>query len=51
MAHLMQKAHLIDRHTLAVVNSAIMLGLVGGGSAACAMGALIYDVTRLFSTW
>ncbi len=50
MVHLAEKAH-FDKQTLARVNSAIMLGLVGGGLALCAFGALIYDVGRLFSIW
>jgi hypothetical protein len=54
MAHL-AKAHLVkahlDRHTLERVNSAIMLGLVGGGLALCAFAAVFYDVGRLFSVW
>lgn len=44
------KAH-FDRDTLDRVNSAIMLGLVGSGLAACAIGALIYDFGRAFSIW
>lgn len=50
MAHCLGKAHL-DRHVLARVNTAIMLGLVGSGLAACALGAFVYDVGRLFSVW
>lgn len=50
MAHLADKAHL-DRHTLARVNSAIMLILIGGGLLACVLGALIYDLGRLLSMW
>ena len=50
MAHLADKAH-FDKQTLARVNSAIMLALIGGGLAVCVFGALIYDVGRLFSIW
>lgn len=50
MAHLADKAHL-DRHTLARVNSAIMLILIGGGLLACVLGAVIYDLGRLLSMW
>jgi hypothetical protein len=49
MAHLADKAH-VDRRTLARVNSAILLGLIGGGLAVCVLGALIYDVGHLFSS-
>ena len=48
MAHLAAKAHL---HTLARVNSAVMLGLIGGGLAVCVLGAVTYDLGRLFSAW
>lgn len=51
MAHSLGKAHFVDRQILARVNSAIMLGLVGSGLAACAFGAFVYNVGRLFSAW
>jgi hypothetical protein len=44
------RAH-FDRNTLDRVESAIMLGLVGSGLAACAIGAVIYDLGRWFSAW
>jgi hypothetical protein len=50
MAHLADKAHL-DRATLARVNSAVVFGLVSAGVLACAMGAITFDVVRLFSDW
>jgi hypothetical protein len=50
MAHLAEKAH-VDKATLARVNSGIMFGLIGSGLAACAIGAVIYDVGRWFSVW
>jgi hypothetical protein len=53
MAHLVDKIHChgVDRHTLARVNTALMLGLIGTGLAACAFGAIVYDVGHLFSAW
>jgi hypothetical protein len=39
--------HFANRKTLTRLNTAVMLGLVGSGLAACAIGALIYDVGRL----
>jgi hypothetical protein len=45
------KTHLFDRRMLGRLNSAIMLGLVGSGLAACAIGAFVYDVGRWFSVW
>lgn len=50
MAHLADKAH-FDKRTLARVNSAILLGLIGGGLAACVLGAVVYDLERLVSSW
>jgi hypothetical protein len=51
MAHLVDKAHLFDKHMLERVENAIMLGVIGIGLAACAFGAIVYDVGRLFSAW
>jgi hypothetical protein len=51
MAHLVHKAHGVDKQTLARLNSALMLGLIGTGLGACAFGAIVYDVGRLFSAW
>jgi hypothetical protein len=51
MAHILGKAFFLDRHIVARVNAAIMLGLVGSGLAACAGGAIVYDVGRWFSAW
>jgi hypothetical protein len=50
MAHFVDKAH-FDRQTLARLNTAIVLGLIVTGLAACALGAIVYDVGRLFSAW
>ncbi len=47
MAHCADKAHFVDKHTLARLNSALMLGAIGSGLAACVLGALIYDIGRL----
>jgi hypothetical protein len=43
------KAHLVravDR-----VETALVVGLIGAGLVACALGAVIYDVGRWFSAW
>lgn len=50
MVHLAEKAHL-DKETIARVNSAVMLGLVGSGLAVCAFDALIFDLGRALSVW
>jgi hypothetical protein len=41
-------SHLVEKHTLARVNTAVMLALVGGGLAACAIGAIVYDFSHWF---
>jgi hypothetical protein len=51
MTHTLSKAHCVGRQTLARLNAAIVLGLVGSGLLACMLGALVYDVGRLFSAW
>jgi hypothetical protein len=51
MAHLVGKAHFVDKATLGRVNSAIVFGLVGTAVAACAGGAIVFDVVRLLSAW
>jgi hypothetical protein len=55
MAHLVDKIHCaglgVDKQTLALVNTILMLGLIGTGLAACVFGAVIYDVGHLFSAW
>ena len=51
MAHLVDKAHFVDKQMLARFNTVLMLGLIGTGLAACAFGAIVYDVGRLFSAW
>ena len=51
MAHLMDKAHFVDKHTLARVNTALMLGLIGTGLSTCVFGAVVYDLSHLFSAW
>jgi hypothetical protein len=43
--------HLVDHHFVARANTALMLAFVWGGLAACAFGAVIYDVGRLINAW
>jgi hypothetical protein len=50
MARIPHNFH-VDRHTLARLSNAMMLGLFGGALAACMIGASVYDVGRLFSAW
>jgi hypothetical protein len=44
-------AHLIEKGTLLRANTALLLTLVWGGLAACAFGAVIYDVGRMLALW
>lgn len=44
-------AHLMEKETLLRANSVLMLALVGGGLAACAVGAVIYDIGRMVGAW
>jgi hypothetical protein len=50
MIQLADKTH-FDKRTLARVNSAVLLGMIGGGLAICMLGAVAYDLERLFSGW
>jgi hypothetical protein len=50
IAHLADKAHL-DTHTLSRINSAVILGMIGGGLFACILGALVHDIGRAFAVW
>ena len=44
-------AHLIEKELLLRANTALLLTLVGGGLAACAFGAVIFDFGRLLDVW
>ena len=48
------KTHFDKTHVVAAldrVESAIVLGLIGTGLAACALGAVVYDVERWFAAF
>jgi hypothetical protein len=47
----LHKAHFLDRCTLARLNAVIVFGPVFSGLMACMLGALVYDIGRLFSVW
>jgi hypothetical protein len=51
MAHILQKTHFFDRRILARLNTAVVLGPVVSGLAACMLGAIVYDIGRWFSIW
>ena len=42
-------AHLLQKHSLARFNTALLLGVVGGGLALCVLAAILYDLGRWFS--
>jgi hypothetical protein len=44
-------AHLVEKQTFFRANTALLLTMVWGGLAACAFGAVIYDIGRLFGAW
>ena len=44
-------AHLLEKETLLRANSVLLLAIVGGGLAACAVGAVIYDIGRMVGAW
>ena len=44
-------AHLIEKQFLLRANTALLLTLVWGGLAACAFGAVIFDLGRLLHVW
>jgi hypothetical protein len=47
MAHVM--VHFVSKRLLERANRALLLSLVCGGLAACAFGAMIFDVSRWFA--
>jgi hypothetical protein len=38
-------AHLVDKHTVERANAVLLLSTVWGALAACAIGAMIYDIS------
>ena len=51
MAQTLQRVHFVDKQVLDRLNTVVVLVLVGGGLAACVIGAFTYDVGRLLSAW
>jgi hypothetical protein len=43
--------HVLEKHTFLRANTAVMLGLIWGGLALCALGAVVFDVGRIFAVW
>jgi hypothetical protein len=44
-------AHFVEKQFLLRANGALLLGLIGGGLAACAITAIVIDVARWFTAW
>lgn len=44
-------AHLIEKDVLLRANTVLLLTLVWGGLAACAFGAVIFDLGRMLAVW
>jgi hypothetical protein len=44
-------AHLIEKETIERANTALVLTAVCGGLVACAVGAAIFDIGRMFAAW
>jgi len=51
MAHFVDKRHFAYKQKLDRVESAIVLGVIGGGLVTCAIGAFVYDLGKAFSVW
>jgi hypothetical protein len=44
-------AHLVDRGFVERANTVLLLGVLGGGLAACVIGALAYDIAYWLQGW
>ena len=44
-------AHLVDKHFVQRANTAVLLSILWGGLAACAIGAMIYDIAYWLKAW
>jgi hypothetical protein len=44
-------AHLVDRHFVERANTVVLLSILWGGLAACALGALAYDISYWLDAW
>jgi hypothetical protein len=50
VTHFADKLH-IDKQKIDLVESVVLLSLIGGGLALCVLGAAAFDIGRLFSVW
>jgi hypothetical protein len=44
-------AHLVDKQFVQRANTAVLLSILWGGLAACAIGAMIYDIAYWLKAW
>jgi len=44
-------AHLVDKEFVERANTVVLLGLLWGALAACALGALAYDIAYWVTGW
>jgi hypothetical protein len=50
VAHFADKAHR-DSRTLTRIQSAVIVGSIGSGLLACALGSFIFDLGRALAAW
>jgi hypothetical protein len=50
MAHFADKFY-VDKQKIDRVESAVLISIIGGGLALCALGAAVHDIRRAFSVW
>ncbi|MGA8692908.1 MAG: hypothetical protein WB689_03530 [Xanthobacteraceae bacterium] len=50
MAHFADKFY-VDKQKIDRAESAVLLCVIGGGLALCALGAAVHDIGRAFSVW
>jgi hypothetical protein len=43
--------HFIDRQLVERANAVLLLGILGGGFAACAITAILYDIAYWLAAW
>jgi hypothetical protein len=44
-------AHLVDKHMVERANTVVLLGILWGSLAVCALGATVYDIGYWFGGW
>jgi len=44
-------AHLVDKQFVQRANTAVLLSILWGGLAACAIGAMVYDIAYWLKAW